>query len=512
MAGFALQRLVGALLPALLVVLGGHPRAMGQGVDAVEIDAGVAQLFVDDYLIASQEGLERRLHCPVKDANGDEAVIPAVRGSTLLAYGSIVFDSRLKRYVMFTQGFEERHMYRFTSRDGLAWETGEGGKFERITFGPLPEKEADARGTPGIDLFSCHYDERDAKYPYKGWLYYANYGPSTEGIYYVRSREGRTWERLGLVVNAWAGPGDMSARVIEQDGKTVYGPGDVTLFSYDPAQERYLGIFKFFTTERVGEANSNLRSRAYKFLERLDAPVDTAGMDRIALLPPARKEGNDEAADEYYASTAWRYGSMWLGGLKVWHGMGDYPYSASGCAYLKLVSSRDGLNWAKAPFTNTGGVPEVFIANGREGGNNGRNDGGYISEFSQGPLRIGNELIYYYSASSYGKNAPKPHRLMGGGIFRARLRVDGFVSVTRGTLLTRPLRCNGSLYVNAAGPVKVSVVDTSGRILGNAQIRGDSIRHRVRFDRGRVRLNEADPVRLRFSVEPGGQLFSFTVQ
>ena len=77
MAGFALQRLVGALLPALLVVLGGHPRAMGQGVDAVEIDAGVAQLFVDDYLIASQEGLERRLHCPVKDANGDEAVMEA---------------------------------------------------------------------------------------------------------------------------------------------------------------------------------------------------------------------------------------------------------------------------------------------------------------------------------------------------------------------------------------------------------------------------------------------------
>jgi len=42
--------------------------------------------------------------------------------------------------------------------------------------------------------------------------------------------------------------------------------------------------------------------------------------------------------------------------------------------------------------TNDAGEPEVFIPNGREGDNGGRNDGGYMSMFSQGPLRIGDEL------------------------------------------------------------------------------------------------------------------------
>ena len=92
------------------------------------------------------------------------------------------------------------------------------------------------------------------------------------------------------------------------------------------------------------------------------------------------------------------------------------------------------------PFNNDAGTPEVFIPNGPEGGNHGQNDGGYMSEFSQGPLRIGDELIYYYGCSSYGKNHPRDVRISGGGIFRARLRLDGFVSIDGGTLTTRPLR------------------------------------------------------------------------
>ena len=100
----------------------------------------------------------------------------------------------------------------------------------------------------------------------------------------------------------------------------------------------------------------------------------------------------------------------------MWHGGGNYPYSAAGSAFLKLALSRDGLHWNKVPFANDAGVPEVFVPNGPEGGNGGRNDGGYLTEFSQGPLRIGDELIYYYGASSYGKNNPGNLRVGGGEI------------------------------------------------------------------------------------------------
>jgi hypothetical protein len=276
---------------------------------------------------------------------------------------------------------------------------------------------------------------------------------------------------------------------------------------------RFLGLFKFFTTEKVGVAGNNLRSRAYAFVDRLDQPFDTGRIQQVALLPPARKEGNDEPADEYYASTAWRYESLWLGGLKVWHGSGNYPHSAEGCAFLKLVVSRDGLNWAKVPFTNAWGVPEVFLPNGLEGGNEGRNDGGYISEFSQGPLRIGRELIYYYSASSWGKNAPRPKRLMGGGIFRARLRPDGFVSVTGGSFTTKPFITAGNdLYLNAVGPLTVKVLSADGSVLGQTQARGDALEHRLRFGASYSELTRGKPAKLSFVIEPGGQLYSFQVR
>lgn len=511
-----MRRIVGLWVADLLMAVSGclAPDGGTSEGSAIAVRPGVAQLFIDDELIESQQNLERRLHCPAKDNDGDEPVIAARPGTTILAYGTIVYDPRLRKYVMFSQGYAERNMYRFTSSDGLAWDTGEGGRFEQITIGPPPEKQPGAVGRPGIDLFSCFYDTRDAEWPYKGWLYYANFGPDREGIYYTRSRDGRKWERLNLVVNAWAGPGDTSANRIEQDGKVVYGPGDVTLFYHDSIDNRFLGIFKFFTDEKVGPAGNNLRSRAYRFVDRLDMPFDSHLIRHIALLPPAAAKDNNGPADEFYASTAWRYGSLWLGGLKVWHGKDDYPYSENGCAFLKLAVSRDGLHWNKVPFRNDSGVPEVFIANGRQGGNNGRNDGGYISEFSQGPLRIGDELIYYYSASSWGKNAPPDKRILGGGIFRARLRVDGFVSVVGGVLTTRPLRTAAKgLWVNAVGPVSVSVVAGNEKILGEASIAGDSLHHDVRFHgRALADLVRGKPFRLRFSVTPPGRLYSFTVR
>ena len=479
----------------------------------IEIETGVAQLFVDDFLIESQSGLKRTLHQPEKDRGGNVPVIAAKEGTSLLAYGTIVHDPGLKRYVMFVQEFPSRKMYRCTSPDGLAWEQGPHAAWVPITFDLDLEREEGARGHFGIDVFSCYYDKTDRDYPYQGWLYFANCGNSLEGIHFVRSRDGKTWERGRQIVNAFAGPDDPSRREIHQDGRVVYGPGDVTLFTYDEKTDRFLGLFKFFTTTAVAPGN-HLRSRAYAFFDKLDEPFDTNRIERIALLPPVARANGDMPFDEYYATTAWRHESCWLGGLKVWHSKDDYPHSTAGCAFLKLVVSRDGLNWKKVAFNNDAGVPEVFIPNGPEGGHNERNDGGYISEFSQGPLRIGDELIYYYSASSYGKNHPRDKRLLGGGIFRARLRIDGFVSVDGGTVTTRPLAFEGrDLSVNAVGPVTVEVLDAGGDTSAAARVLGDSLRHKVTFDGKTLRQMAPDGrVRLRFRIGGKGRLYSFTVR
>src|SRR5690606_36956167 len=161
------------------------------------------------------------------------------------------------------------------------------------------------------DLFSCYYDTTDAKYPYKGWLYFANWGDDLEGVNYMRSADGETWERGRQVVNAWAGGDDPSCREIRQDGRVLRGPSDVTFFYHDEVDHRFLGIFKFLSVTPIPlKPDNNLRSRAYAFFDRLDEPFDTKRLERIALLPPAAEVNGDKPHDEYYASTAWRYEAL----------------------------------------------------------------------------------------------------------------------------------------------------------------------------------------------------------
>lgn len=510
----------GALLAVILSCAGPLAAAdpLPGGVDDLEagisVQAGVPQLFVDDQLIADTRDLHRTLHQPRKDDGGRRPLITADPGTTLLAYGSIVQDPKLKQYVMFIQEFPSRRMYRLLSPDGLTWPRDKRDGCTELRFDPEPPA-----GRPrddavySIDVFTCWYDASNRSHPYQGWLYYANCGNECEGDYHVRSKDGITWEIGRLVVNAFAGPDDPSSHKIQQDGRTVYGPGDVTLFAPDPENHRFLGLFKFFTTEKVGPG-SNLRSRAYAYFDRLDEPFDAAQIRQVALLPPVAEVNGNQPDDEFYAATAWRYGDLWMGDLKVWHRGGDYPFSAAGCAFLKLLVSRDGLHWSKVPYDNDQGVPEVFVANGPEGGNDGLNDGGYMTAFSQGPLRIGDELVYYYSSSSWGKNHPREKLLRGGGIFRSRLRVDGFVSVDRGRLTTHPLKPTGTdLLINAVGPVRVEMVNVRGAVVGSADIKGDSLAHAVRFDDRSFRALAGDgPVQLRFTIGTNGRLYSFTMR
>jgi hypothetical protein len=128
-------------------------------------------------------------------------------------------------------------------------------------------------------------------------------------------------------------------------------------------------------------------------------------------------------------------------------------------------------------------------------------------------LRVGDELIYYYGSSSWGKNHPRGVRVTGGGIFRARLRPDGFVSLVAGQLTTRPLLLEGEdLFVNAVGPIGVSLLK-NGQPVASARIQGDSLRHRVTFDGNPAKeLVGRAAVQLQFEVQPGGQLYSFTTR
>jgi hypothetical protein len=509
-----------SLLLALIALSCGQAAVAGAADAPLKITSGVAQLFIDDYLIESQTAIKRTLHQPKKDNDGNVPVLAFDKEygdyrATLEANGTVIFDTRLKRYVLFGIGFsshfpgpssEKIRIYRFTSTDAMHWIKGDEGTPQRIAF-DLTDK-ASGTSAKNTDLFSYYYDTKDPKHPYKGWLHFSNWSDGREGVYYVRSFDGIIWERVRQLTSS-------GSHEVEQDGHTFRGPGDVTTFYHDPVTDRFIGSLRFSAREGVGPDKKNrLRAKAFVWLDRMDEPVDMKRIRRLDLVPAGAAANGDLPHDEYYSATTWRYESLWLGGLKVWHGGGDYPWSAAGSAFLKLSVSRDGRAWKKVPFDNEAGQPEVFIANGAEGGNNGQNDGGYITEVTNAPLRIGDELIYYYGCSSFGKNHPNDKRVSGGGIFRARLRPDGFVSVDEGTLTTKRLECEGAnLFVNSTGTVAVELLDGQGKSLGSATVSGDSLRHPIVFGGKSLReLAGSGGVRLRFTMKDKGRLYSFAVR
>jgi hypothetical protein len=497
-------------------------RAADASFPSVKLNNGEAQLFVDDFLITQQTDLQRTLHQPKKDNGGNEPVLALAdefgeTKATLEANGTILFDPRLKKWVMFALAFSSSwpgesadrvRLYRFTSPDAMTWRKGDDGAPQRIAI-DLLDKPSGTSAT-NIDLFSSTYDAADAAYPYKGWLHFANWPGEREGTYYMRSADGIKWERGPQVIKA-------GSITFDQDGRRMNGSGDVTTFYHDQIANRFLANIRYASVTNV-ENENRLRSRGYLFVDKLDQPIDLKRIPRLALIPTAAQRNGDMPSDEYYSTTAWRYGSMWLGGLRIWHNNGDYPYSAAGAAFMKLVSSRDGLTWQKVPFKNEDGHAEVFIPNGKEGGNDAKNDGGYMTEFTNAPLRIGNEVVYYYGSSSWGKRHPRPYRVSGGGIFRARMRPDGFVSIDKGSLVTRRLQFDGrDLTINGVGPITIELVRTSDEkataIATAGKIIGDSLAHKVTFEGGKSLRDVAagGVAELRFTIGDGGALYSFTM-
>jgi hypothetical protein len=322
-------------------------------------------------------------------------------------------------------------------------------------------------------------------------------------MYFVRSSDGHAWER-GAKVAA------MEAFKFETDSHVYQGPYDATGFTQDPVNHRFIASLKISAKKKEHGAE-RYRARAYYAIDAIDKPI-AFDPDKLVRFEPSRShENGDQPDDDYYFSDSWRYGSMWLGALKIYHEKADYPYSKAGCAFLKLAYSHDGLHWAKVPYTNDRGIAEVFLPNSVEGGNEARNDGGYITTFQNGPLRIGDELIYYYASSSFGKNHPAPTMLQGGGIFRSRLRVDGFVSVDSGTLVTVPLTTLGQdLFLNHVGEVSIVLLDEKEAVLSIAKVKGEGILHQVEFSAGHLgNLVKKKAFKLKFSVSPGSELYSF---
>ena len=480
------------------------------------------QLFVDDHLIADTQGnIEKQFHQPRKHTEG-YVVAPEHpwEGTACLAHGTVVQEpsGRLRMYyvgstwhVPFEHASENPHnnVCVAYSDDGLHWEKPKLGLYpwqgrnDTNLVLPVEPKE----GT--YEQFSVLHDpeDPDPKRRWKMGCYRPGKGkflddpkdPSKlkigeppyqgNGYYPFFSEDGLRW-RIGpepIFTSGWT---------LKRASWPMPGVAENSSIMYDHVRRKYIAFVRIWDVRPDKPA----AWRARGICESDDFLHWTT--PRVLFLPLE----DDEPGLQFYSSTGFNYESMYLGLLRC------YRSRTTGQVYFQLVSSRDGVHWDRAAYR------QPFIDNGPVGSL----DGGYHSDFSNPPIRKGDELWFYYGSSTTGKSmSPRI-----GGICLAKLRVDGFASVEGGEgggrLLTRPMDFKGAkVSVNASprsgGRIQVEVLDRHLKpvegfgLADSVPVTSDSTSAAVRWRKyDDLSALQGRTIRLKFHLTDAG-LYSFWI-
>ncbi|MCH2372558.1 MAG: hypothetical protein MK538_00130 [Planctomycetes bacterium] len=431
----------------------------------VRVD-GSRQLFVDDYLIKSIDGVTREFHklkrhpsnplwTPPRRIGLLYSVLRTESGRFQLWYmqriQAVNEDGKKRRY---PTGYLE-------SDDGVHWRapslgvvSADGSKDNNYVF----EKSLD-----GVVYTPW---EEDASKRYKGLVHFEPSNDKTdeplEGYWLYVSPDGIRWRRER---------GDPVAVSLIDYKIPQSGIGDTSSFRWDRKLKRFICNTKFVLPGKY---------RAYGISE---------SDDLIHWSPPRMmfyRDAFDPEGMEFYAHTTFDYESMWFGLVKTMEI--SQPERAGGkwkhCE-LQLSLSRDGRHFTRcadrSPFLP---VPESLDAF----------DMDYPCVPSGVPIRMGDELWFYYADRRH-QNRPGAERdTVDMRLFLATLRVDGFASLNAGerpgVVVTRPLTYAGkTLYVNAdvapGGSIRCELRRFDGQVVeshsfGKSQpVRGDTFRGKL---------------------------------
>ncbi len=421
------------------------------------------QLFVDDWVIESSEGLERRLHAIQKHPD-NPLIVPDQpwEGQSVLLYGAVIRDPTSGRFRMWYLAWG-KHIDQPTficyaeSDDGLTWikpNLGlvdyQGSKDNNILM-------------PGWSQTTVHYDptDPDPSRRYKAML-------RMNGTRAFFSPDGIQWDDMGVAIEQ------------AYDGTSVH---------WDPVNKKWIAMVKIF---RDGK-----RARGYAESEDFLNWSDTYYLLTV--------DENDRVGDQMYAMYMFHYETMYFGLLRMYH-------TDSDIVDIQLATSRNAKHWERAirtPFIPTGSETDDW-------------DFANNSVPSTPPVRVGDELWFYYS----GRNTLHNVVPNDGAIGLGTLRLDGFVSMDGGEgggeLITKPLVLNGqSLYLNvdaSEGEVGVEILREKGQAIDSFTLEEsdsigvDSVRHLVRWRKASslegLRNRE---IRLRFRLR-NAKIYAFWME
>jgi len=444
------------------------------GEGSADLMAGRRALFITDDHIASTDMVRSRHSFAKHPANPLVRADRPWEGKVVYCYGTCMLDDGEYRWYYLAIFQTEAGKSRFavclaTSRDGIIWDKPELGavEFDGSTANNIVIYDA------CIPSVLKDPDEPDPAKRYRMLFWNLTGGPS--GYYLAHSPDGIRWRRYdGNPV--WAG---------SAGGTDPNGPGDVINTFFDEAGGRYVAFAKVRRAEVFGTGRIVARGES--------ADAISWSVPEVVLVPDER---DPQGATQFYGMAAFPYEDLYLGLLWVYHTDAD-------TIDVQLAYSRDSREWHRS------GARNAVIDLGPEGAW----DAGMILTV-QSPIVLDDEIRVYYSGWTGGHEEGEQTAAMG----LASMRRDGFVSMDAGerwaSLLTTPMPCGRSLFVNAdcaGGEVRVALVDDSGEPIpglsatGCSPLRGDSVRHEVRWPGGELPAGQT--VRVRVTARHA-QLFS----
>ena len=419
----------------------------------VKID-NTRQLFLDDYLIASLDNVQRKVNSARKHlANPliDNDKPWEGRGPV---FHTVMRDEKTGKFRMWYSGY---HNFELPSGTTVRWptcfaESDDGVTWHKPNLGLFQYGGSKANNIVILKggMFGLIHDDResDPKHRYKAVVWHDWRDPRgavpREGYYLYNSPDGIHWKQTReqpLALN---------------QNRTQPGIGDTSLFFWDKRLRRYVCYTKILFRNPTMRTSGMMESDDLIHWSR----------PRMTIFPDAL----DDPDTQIYQHYSFQYESMWVGLIRVMHT--ELIDESRKQTVVELTASRDGRHFTRV------GRRETLIPLGAAD----EWDPHYHAPTSP-PIRVGDELwIYYYSMPLLDPKKVGPKKAQAAQVSRiglATLRRDGFVSLDAGAkpgkVVTRPLTFKGrSLRVNAQiaadGWLKAELRNTAGEPIANYRL------------------------------------------
>lgn len=464
------------------------------------------QLFIDNYVIGEMQGVEKRLHQPVKHPQN-----PLVRRdkpweeklSSPYGYGTVVRDERDGQYKIWYQVWHDDKdlagsLGYATSSDGIVWEKPVIDPAAGNNWAVFEPKEPWVAGA-GVLIDPAEPDpERRFKMTYLA----KPGGNSSLQSCIAFSADGLHWK--------------------PHPKNPVMPYSDTQIASYwDHRMQRFVAYLRF------GPPN-------VRIISRVESEDFLHWSNKVTVVNKSNLDG--PFATELYTMNALPYAGVYVGLLNTYHGETIQPIPADkpwmDRVDNQLVFSRNGVTWQRV--LKDGAVSAVELRGERDWKAAAEQAtflpyGKFRQDWDWGqiyphhpPLVVGDEIRFYYTGIT-GRHWHTYHKdARDSGIGLATLRLDGFMSVETamaGAMTTKPLVFFGdTLEINADardGAIRIEALDAEGKPLAGFgkddcdAITTDSVRH-VASWKGNpdCHLLQGQPIRLRFHLQ-NAKLYAF---